>query len=572
MQHFTISSDMPCVGKDRNSALTRSLRALVQKIQSGEMPNLEKEEERKRKREQVHENLKANLKLKSLEVEIQRHEKEIADMMQELGGRSGSLLLQHLTNPPLVKFVEQHGEMGDDFSIEVYGTLSDETKAAFSAAGFAIKYFDTRFGYSRVNEPAKEGNAAASGYGAASPFILIARCHVKPDQLDAYLAAAEAADAGVKATEPGMLHHTFDQDPTDPLAFVWSEVYADDASLLQHLTNPPLVKFVEQHGEMGDDFSIEVYGTLADETKAAFSAAGFPIKYFDTRFGYSRVNEPAAVREEARRQANIARVQHLVGEFMGGRPEGYMAGVDDAITGSVLGGLIPGGEAVANKAEFGALMGKMEEFMEVKRFEPSNWRAVADDVLFNVDWTFVWKETGETVDTTALVRKVVRNGKICEKYHMICPQLIERLTGKAPPHSAAPVERVQALLAEYTAGRPEGYMAGVADDFTFDVLGGLIPGAVGTDKAAFGALMGSMGEYMDVQKFEPYNFRAMPNSDMIFNVDWTFVWKQTGATVETTAICRKVLKEVGGALMLCEKYHMVDAACIEPKPAVPADA
>jgi len=48
---------------------------------------LEKEEERKRKREQVHESLKANLKLKSLEVEIQRHEAEIAEMLQELGGR-----------------------------------------------------------------------------------------------------------------------------------------------------------------------------------------------------------------------------------------------------------------------------------------------------------------------------------------------------------------------------------------------------------------------------------------------------------------------------------------------------
>merc|ERR1712118_289839 len=51
---------------------------------------------------------------------------------------------------------------------------------------------------------------------------------------------------------------------------------------------PPLVKFVGQHGELGDGFSIEVYGTLADETKAAFSAAGFQIKYYDTKFGYSR--------------------------------------------------------------------------------------------------------------------------------------------------------------------------------------------------------------------------------------------------------------------------------------------
>jgi (4S)-4-hydroxy-5-phosphonooxypentane-2,3-dione isomerase len=125
-------------------------------------------------------------------------------------------------------------------------------------------------------------------FGATTPFLLIARCHVKPSCIDKYIEAAKVADAAVKETEPDMLHHTFDQDPNDKFAFVWSEVYKDDASLLFHLTNPALVKFVQEHGEYGDDFSIEVYGTLADETKAAFTASGFPIKYFDTMFGYSR--------------------------------------------------------------------------------------------------------------------------------------------------------------------------------------------------------------------------------------------------------------------------------------------
>ena len=36
------------------------------------------------------------------------------------------------------------------------------------------------------------------------------------------------------------------------------------------------------------DFSIEIYGTLDAATKEKFSATGFPIKYFDTRLGYSR--------------------------------------------------------------------------------------------------------------------------------------------------------------------------------------------------------------------------------------------------------------------------------------------
>ena len=84
------------------------------------------------------------------------------------------------------------------------------------------------------------------------------------------------------------------QDPDDPLGFVWSEVYANDAALLAHLENPPLLKFVEQHLEMGDGFSVEVYGTLAPETKEKFNAVGeavgFPIKYYDTtRVGYTRL-------------------------------------------------------------------------------------------------------------------------------------------------------------------------------------------------------------------------------------------------------------------------------------------
>ena len=46
---------------------------------------------------------------------------------------------------------------------------------------------------------------------------------------------------------------------------------------------------MQQHSEeYGDGFSIEIYGTLDAETKEKFSATGFPIKYFDTRLGYSR--------------------------------------------------------------------------------------------------------------------------------------------------------------------------------------------------------------------------------------------------------------------------------------------
>ena len=67
-----------------------------------------------------------------------------------------------------------------------------------------------------------------AAFDQSTPFLLLARIHVKPGCVDQYLEIAQAADAAVKASEPGMIHHPFDRDPEDPQAFVWSEVYAND--------------------------------------------------------------------------------------------------------------------------------------------------------------------------------------------------------------------------------------------------------------------------------------------------------------------------------------------------------
>ena len=77
-------------------------------------------------------------------------------------------------------------------------------------------------------------------FNQTTPFMLLARIHVKPGCVDAYLELAQATDAAVQASEPGMIHHTFDQDPDDPQGFVWSEVYANDAAFSAHVSNPPV--------------------------------------------------------------------------------------------------------------------------------------------------------------------------------------------------------------------------------------------------------------------------------------------------------------------------------------------
>jgi len=128
-----------------------------------------------------------------------------------------------------------------------------------------------------------------SSYGADTPFILLARIRVKPDKIDEYMALAKEVDDAVKETEPDMLHHTFDQDPDDPTKFVWSEVYKNDAAFLKHLTNPPVGEYLAKHAEFGDTFTVEVYGTVGDECRAAMESTGLPLKIFETKLGYSRV-------------------------------------------------------------------------------------------------------------------------------------------------------------------------------------------------------------------------------------------------------------------------------------------
>ena len=126
-------------------------------------------------------------------------------------------------------------------------------------------------------------------FDQTTPFMLLARIHVKPGCVDAYLQLAHATDAAVEASEPGMIHHTFDQDPDDPQAFVWSEVYANDEAFSAHVSNPPVQEYLQKHAELGNGFSFEVYGTVGDDYRQLVESCGLPLKIFETNLGYRRV-------------------------------------------------------------------------------------------------------------------------------------------------------------------------------------------------------------------------------------------------------------------------------------------
>ena len=86
-----------------------------------------------------------------------------------------------------------------------------------------------------------------------------------------------------------MLHHTFDQDPVNPLSFIWSEFFKNDGAFLAHLVNPPVVDYLEAHAGLIDgDVTIEFYGTVGDKVIEAMNGSGLPFKVFKTQLGYSR--------------------------------------------------------------------------------------------------------------------------------------------------------------------------------------------------------------------------------------------------------------------------------------------
>ena len=55
-----------------------------------------------------------------------------------------------------------------------------------------------------------------ASFDKSTPFMLLARMHVNLGCVDQYLELARFTDEAVQATEPRMIHHTFDQAQTIP--------------------------------------------------------------------------------------------------------------------------------------------------------------------------------------------------------------------------------------------------------------------------------------------------------------------------------------------------------------------
>jgi autoinducer 2-degrading protein len=119
-------------------------------------------------------------------------------------------------------------------------------------------------------------------------FVLIGRLHALPGEAANVIALSAAVDQKVEVGEPGMLLHTFDADPNDPLGFVWTEVYENSDALIFHLDNADLAAYLEAVSPLLDVFTVELYGAVSPEAVARLSETGTPVTHYPNVLGYVR--------------------------------------------------------------------------------------------------------------------------------------------------------------------------------------------------------------------------------------------------------------------------------------------
>ena len=132
-------------------------------------------------------------------------------------------------------------------------------------------------------------------------------------------------------------------------------------------------------------------------------------------------------------KSNIDIVKNALSKFMNDNPQGYLDSCHDQFYGKIWSGLIKGGDEIKGKDGFIKFMKEMEKKIITKKFEPVNWSEVENTVYFTVNWEFIWKETNTLIRTSANVRKVIRDGKIAEKYHVINYNDVAKQLGAVNP-------------------------------------------------------------------------------------------------------------------------------------------
>lgn len=128
-------------------------------------------------------------------------------------------------------------------------------------------------------------------------------------------------------------------------------------------------------------------------------------------------------------KANIELIQASLTECKAGNIDEYLEYVHDKeFKGSILSGLVPGGENLCSRQQLAEFMTQVENHIQVRAFKDRDWAAVGNTVYFTVEWEMKLNGSDRWVSTEANVRMVVRDGKVCEKYHFVDAARIRQLS------------------------------------------------------------------------------------------------------------------------------------------------
>ena len=60
--------------------------------------------------------------------------------------KDSASFVAHVQNPPVQEYVDRHVELGDEFSFEIYGNVSEEVISNINEFGLPLKHFKTTAG------------------------------------------------------------------------------------------------------------------------------------------------------------------------------------------------------------------------------------------------------------------------------------------------------------------------------------------------------------------------------------------------------------------------------------------
>ena len=63
--------------------------------------------------------------------------------------------IDHLNNPCVGTYLEKHADLALSFEVEIFGTLSEDTKDRISTLNLPVKYYESHYGFSRCEKDHK---------------------------------------------------------------------------------------------------------------------------------------------------------------------------------------------------------------------------------------------------------------------------------------------------------------------------------------------------------------------------------------------------------------------------------